>query len=120
MTTDKDAPNYFKDRKLVGWKAWYTDGSIYGSDKYTWEEIPQRHFMCVKRFWIPLDENGEVKDDVYGEHLSGQDIYVLDDEYRDRQALPDYIKIGEWQKDKDFHPLFDEMKADEEMILEMI
>jgi len=121
MLQDEFAPEQRKNRRLVGWKAWYTDGSVYTSDLYNWIDIPQRKFAFVKRFWQAKDEVGyDTEEPVYGEILACDDIYILDDDYRDNCYLPQYIKVGEWMRDADFHPLFDAAKADSEVIENMI
>jgi len=107
-----------KQRKLVGWKAWYYDGSTYSSDKYTWEEIPQQEFECLKRYYKGIGIDG--KETVYGEMWTGEDLYILDDEYRNQRKIPQFIKVGKWMKDEDFWPLFDNARNEKEIIEEMI
>ncbi len=115
MTTDKDAPKQWKERILIGWKAWYKDGSSYSSKEYKWRSIPQRHFLGVKRFYKLPD--GSIESEMF----VGQDLYILCDEYRDKMKwIPKSIKIGEWMKDEDFHPIYDKAKDEEEVIEEMI
>ena len=65
----------------------------------------------LKRYWQD-NKTGEK----YGEHWCGQDIYILDDDYRDSVNLPSYIKIGRWMEDKSFHPILTEARDDEEII----
>jgi hypothetical protein len=104
-----------KDRKLLGWKAWYNDGRIFRSDEFNWEDIPQDGLTVLRRYYY--DPRSSTK---YGENWCGQDLYILDDDYRDKVLLPPTVKIGRWMADADFHPLFDEAKFDEEIIEEMI
>ncbi len=112
---DKECPKSWKERVLIGWKAWYTDGSSYGSDKYEWEEIPQRHFMGVKRFYRNPDGK------VFSEMFVCQDLFVLSDDVRDDiPEIPAEIKVGEWMSDEKFHPMYDKAKDEEEVIEVMI
>jgi len=115
MSTDEHAPEQWKERKLIGWKAWYTDGSSFASNKYKWRDIPQRHFLGVKRFYRMPDGT------IHKEMFVGQDLYIISDEHRDKLSrITKEIKIGEWMKDEDFHPLYDKAKDEAEIIQEMI
>ena len=33
--------------KLIGWEVWYTDGSIYDSSEWKWEDIPQETLFLL-------------------------------------------------------------------------
>jgi hypothetical protein len=122
---DEKAPEQYKKRKLVGWKAVYTDGSEYNSILYTWEEIPQRGFAALKKFFQIFDDNGDLiqmpdGSFYFSETKVGDDLYILDDDLRDAVFIPHEIKIGEWMTDEDFHPLYDNLRNDSEIITVMI
>lgn len=115
MSTDEHAPKHWKERKLIGWKAWYTNGSTFVSSEWKWEDIPQHHFMGVKRFYV--NPSGEK----HSEMFVGQDLFVVSDEIRDTiEKIPMDIKVGEWMSDELFHPLYDMAKDEKEIIQEMI
>ena len=121
MSTDKNAPESYKKRKLIGWKAWYTNGESFCSCKYKWEDIPQRHFAFLKRFYVEIDEKENQIGEPYAEMWSGQDVYIISDEYRDKlELIQKDFKIGEWMKDEDFHPLYDKARDENKIIVEMI
>lgn len=107
-----------KDRKLIGWQAWYDDGKVYRSDEYAWKDIPQKGFEILKKYFIEYIDG---KPNWYGEITCGQDLYVLNDECRDEiKKIPKEIKIGRWMTDSEFHPLYDMAKEDQEIVQDMI
>ena len=120
MTTDEHAPQQWKDRTLLGWKAWYTDGTTYASDKYKWGDIPQRHFAFVKKYYLQKDDKVEGGERLKTQILSSHDIFIISDEYRDSIEIQKEIKIGEWMEDDKFHEMYNQARDEEEFVEVMI
>ena len=96
-------------RVLVGWKIWYNDGSQSSSENNKWIEVKQNGVELVKLFYRA--ENGNIETE-----LQHQEYYILDD----LLPLPKEIKIGKHMDDNEFWVLFNKVKAETEIVKEMI
>lgn len=95
-------------RDIVGWKAWYDNGAVYSSDKHKWEDLPVTGLQVLKKFYY---QGEELKTEVQ----SGPDAYLVDDKLID-DRLPDYIKLGTYIDNNQYHKLYNEAVEDREKV----
>lgn len=86
--------------ELIGWKAWYPDGSTYDSNSSDWKEIPRMDLVILKRFFKLYDEEGnQVKDEETGKSIfyelnCGTPVCTLSsDDLKKYLRLPKVVKF---------------------------
>jgi len=106
-----DEFDYYQPRELIGWKAYYIDGSIYRSDEYKWEDIPQDGLQILTKYFYNPEKNLK-----YKEVNCAHDVYSLNDDIRDKLDIPKELKIGRWMEQNAFNLLRGKAQDDEEII----
>ena len=98
-----------RNRKLIGWKIWYSCGATVTSKEARWTECGQRSVQLVKLFY--LSDNG-IEVNIH----SGKECYLLDD----LLELPREIKTGKGIFYEKFLDIVNNAVADESVITSMI
>lgn len=96
------------DRIVIGWKAWYADGSVYKSSTHKWEDLPVNGIQFLRKFF----DLGEGK--IGRENCSGHDAYIYDHTKFNEVNSYTMVKLGEYLLDKDYQPIFDQAANDTE------
>ena len=60
-----------RNRKLIGWKIWYGDGTVLTSDFNKWIDTPQKNVQVVKLFY---SSDSGFESNLY----HNQEYYILD------------------------------------------
>jgi len=83
-------------RTVVGWKVWYSDGGVYDSTRYKWENLPTFGVQMLKKFFSFEDGHFGV------EIQSGVDAYIYDHTKFTRANAHKMIKLGEYLLGDDY------------------
>lgn len=100
--------------KLIGWKAWYLDGTTYTSKDYKWVDIPISNFQATKKFF---DRHTEIQ--------AGLNLYCITDDHDIicNMLKEDYrnVKVGEaFETLEEWKTFFIMIEADKERVTEII
>ena len=97
-----------RNRKLVGWKIWYMDGTVLSSKNNKWIDCKQGEIEVVKMFY---SSDSGLETNLH----HGQEYYILDDLLQ----LPIEIKIGKGMEGEEFWEMYEQAKNETEIITEM-
>jgi hypothetical protein len=86
-------------RELLGWKIWYTDGTVFTSESTKWEDLPVFGVQVVKKFW--KYENGTTG----AEMFCGADAYIDDHNKFTKETAYTLIKLGEYLLYEDYEKI---------------
>ncbi len=101
--------------KVIGWKAWYTDGSVYDSKQTIWQDLPDDGAVSVVLYFDEVDHSGKpirrtlegsdyyfmapgLNDNIYGESFAQVRYDVVKDIARRHPGAS--IKRGKWTDDE--------------------
>ena len=113
-------------RKILGWKAWYADGSVYSSLTCKWEHTPKSGLQILKKFYYQYEvgkesfekrANGE--DRIFTEIQSGADVYCVDDLLID-ETQPSYIKRGTYIDQYEYKDIFNNATKDTDVVISRV
>lgn len=104
------------NRKLIGWKVWYNDGSSANSKEFKWKDIPQEGIAILKKIYRDFNNLGK-ENEICQEMIVGQSLYSLNEKELQNIKIPSCIKRGVWMSDTLFHPLYN-LARDEKINLE--
>lgn len=102
------APEY--RRRIVGWKVWYSDGSVYSSRDSKWEDLPKYGIITLKKFFIPYNEDKPIV-----EIQSNSDYYCPDDSFVTEKDLIN-IKAGHYVSNEVYQKIRRQAVEDQEII----
>jgi len=97
-----------RNRKLIGWKIFYSDGETINSKNAQWIFSRQTGVQIVKLFY--RSDNG-----IETNIITNQEYYLLNDLLK----LPNEIKTGEAIPYKDYLKLVEAAENDESIITQM-
>lgn len=98
-----------ENRKLIGWKVWYGDGTVLTSEFNKWIDIPQKNMQIQKLFY--KGKNG-IEVNVH----KNQEYYLLNDLLQ----IPMSMKIGKSIDPDEFYDMLEEAEKESKIIEEMI
>lgn len=108
--------------ELLGWKTWYADGEIYGSDEYDWLDIPRNGMVVLKKYYHAFDAEGkkiideESGCDTFEELVYGHSMVVLSiDEIKQYEVLPRFLKFTEQMDTDELHEFIEKATNDKEI-----
>ena len=88
------------ERIVIGWKAWYTDGTVYKSSTHKWEDLPVNGIQYLKKYF----DLGGGK--VGRENCSGHDAYIYDHTKFNEQNAFKMVKLGEYLLNDEYNAIF--------------
>lgn len=100
--------------ELLGWKAWYGDGTIYTSKDHKWVDIPVNNFQYLKKFF-PRNTDS----------YAGMDLYCITDNPDEIEKLlasdSRNVKIGKviGNTTADWLAFQDPIELEKDKVLEM-
>jgi len=101
--------------EMIGWKAWYGDGSTYTSATHKWVDMPVDNFQYWKKFY----EAPHIPDT-----FAGLQVYFPTDDHVEIKNLIEAdtrnMKIGQALSWADWSDLIDTINADTEIVTTMI
>lgn len=98
-----------ENRKLIGWKVWYGDGTVLTSEFNKWIDIPQKDMQIQKLFY--KGKNG-IEVNIH----KNQEYYLLND----LLEIPMTMKIGKSIDSDKFYDTLELALRDKNTVEEMI
>jgi len=98
-----------RNRKLIGWKIWYGDGTVLISEFNKWEDTPQKNVQVVKLFY--KGDNG-IESNIH----KNQEFYFLND----LLDVPQTIKMGKSINADKFYDILELAELDSRAVEKMI
>jgi len=99
--------------EIIGWKAWYGDGTILTSKTHKWVDIPVNNFQYLKIFRATGNDT-----------MAGFELYCLATYNVEIETLikqdPRNVKIGQALSKQDWAELMKKIEQDDERITEMV
>jgi hypothetical protein len=111
------------NRKVIGWKIWYTSGKTLSSLDDKWSNVPSDGVVSVAIFFTGFDPNGNPIRRI----MSGHDWYFSDGDQlfahnsdelntnRERYPGCTYLR-GKWTNDENYHNIMERTMAERELV----